>query len=332
MAIIKKYYKLYRVFPDPDYLYIDNTYSGTNYVHINKTGTPESTDLSYSFDKQTWTDIHTGGDITVPQSGKVYLRSSTGFSKDSSNYYRIGVEQTCNVGGHIASVFDYTNMSNFTAIPNFGCFQMFYKEYGTAQKIVEANIDFSGVAGIGEYGCGNMFGDNSSLTKAPNFLDVVNIDRCGCYGTFKNCTSLTTASDMSSVVTIGEAACATMFEGDTSLTTAADLSRVTSVGGRSGMDSNGGCNRMYYGCSSLVNGSDISNVTTAAYYAFNAMYDQSSSLNLAIAPNISSWNTGTFFNWLRGTASTGVVRKPASLTIPTDNNSGVPTGWTTTNY
>lgn len=335
MAIIKRYYKLYRAFPDPDYFYMENIYEGSNTLTITKTGTPSSTDLSYSFDKQTWTDIHNGGSISVPQGEKVYFRSSTGFSKDQSNYYNISTNQNCNVGGHIASVFDYTNMNNFTAIPDYGCYSMFNRDSSEYLNIVEANIDFSGITEIGERGCQFMFNvtttnyNYSSLTKAFNLSDVVTIGTQGCRGMFNGNKLLTTASDLSSLTTVGNGGCYSMFAKCTSLTTASDLSSLTTVGGTSNW---GGCQYMFESCTSLINGADISNVTTVAYDGFDGFYLNDSSLNLAIAPNVSSWDTNKFSGWLSGVASTGVIRKPAGLTIPNDTPNGVPTGWTTTNY
>ena len=54
-------------------------------------------------------------------------------------------------------------------------------------------------------------------------------------------------------------------------------------------------------------------------------------INLVTAPNITTWDTSKFENWLNNVSSSGVVRKPAALTIPS-GLSGVPTGWTTENY
>lgn len=89
---------------------------------------------------------------------------------------------------------------------------------------------------------------------------------------------------------------------------------------------------MYSGCTTLTNPSDLSNVTSVSSEGCNSIYEGCTSLTTAIAPNISEWDTTFMENWLYNTASTGVVRKPANLTIPTDSASGIPTGWTTEDY
>lgn len=268
MPITKTYYKVHRVFPDPDYFYLENISGSTTSFTVGKTGTPASTDLAYSLDKVTWTDIHNGGTISnVANGAKVYFRSSTGLNKDADNYYHFNASGSFNAGGHIATLFNYLNVSSFTTIPNYGCYRLF-----DDSRVVHANIDFYGVNTIGSYGCRAMFINSNRMVTIPDFSTIENIMYGGCANMFVSCTSLTTP---------------------------ADLTNVKLVSGE-------GCRYMYSNCSSLTE---------------------------AIAPNIAIWNTTyTFGDWLSGTAATGVVRKPAGLTIPTDSASGIPTGWTTEDY
>lgn len=279
MPIIRTYYKVHRAFPDPDYFYMENIAGQAVPFGIFKFGTPASTDLSYSFDKVTWTDIHDGGTITsVPNGAKVYFRSSTGFNLGNNGFYYIKASDSgssqgydFNVGGHIATLFDYTNVESTTAIPDYGCYCMF----GTSNNgngLVHADIDFFGIKTLGNHSLERMFFSSKKMVTVP---------------------------DLSGVETVGDSSCTEMFYNCTSLTVPADLSGMSTV------QTSSVFTYMYYGCSSLTE---------------------------AIAPNISSWNTNVFNNWLNNTAATGVVRKPAGLTIPTDSTSGVPTGWTTENY
>lgn len=255
------------MFPDPDYFYMENTSGNTATFTVYKTGTPASTDLSYSIDKVTWTDIHNGGNISNVTSGsKVYFRSSTGFSAGRYDTLRFDSNYQFDAGGHISTLLNYTDINSINSLGSYSFTSMF-----DSSKIVHANIDFYGIKNIGQ----------NSL-----------------YQFFKNCTSLVSIPDFSSIETVGVSGFAYTFEACSSLQTPADVSNVTSV------DSSG----------------------------FTATYSACTSLADAIAPNVSTWNTTSFTNWLVNTASTGVVRKPAGLTIPTDNASGVPTGWTTENY
>lgn len=269
MPITRTYYKVHRCFPDPDYFYLENISGSTANFSINKNGTPASTDLAYSFDKVTWTDIHNGGTISnVANGAKVYLRSSTGLCASANNNFGIFSSYNYNVGGHISTLFNYINTYSITSIPNYGCWGLFG---GSNNNLVHANIDFYGINTIGNYGCYCMFENCTKLITVPDLSYITNIDSYGLNFTVGGCTSLQTPFDLSNVTTV----------------------------------QNNGCGYIYSGCTSLTE---------------------------AIAPNISSWNESNFSNWLRNTAPTGVVRKPAGLTIPTDNTSGVPTGWTTEDY
>ena len=88
--------------------------------------------------------------------------------------------------------------------------------------------------------------------------------------------------------------------------------------------------QMFYG-SQIQKGLDLRNVTTVGTDAMGYMYGYCSSLNEAYAPNVSTWSTSKAGGWLYDVASTGVLYKPANLTIPTAS-SGVPDGWTTQTY
>lgn len=79
-------------------------------------------------------------------------------------------------------------------------------------------------------------------------------------------------------------------------------------------------------------GVDLRDVTTLGEGALNNLYYDNSNLKEVYAPNVSTWDTNKTSNWLYGVASTGIVYKPSTLTIPTRNYSGIPSGWTTQDY
>lgn len=263
MPITRTYYKVHRCFPDPDYFYLENISGSSTSFTIGKTGTPASTDLAYSFDKVTWTDIHNGGTISnVANGAKVYFRSSTGLSY-SDNYFKFHITSNFNAGGHIATLFNYTNTSAITSIPDAGLNSLFSNSY-----IVHANIDFYGIKSIGKRGCFNVFSGCRNLVSIPDFSSIEALDDFSFWDTFQDCSLLNTPAD-------------------------------------------------------------LTNVTSYKDTSLAGMYDGSSSLTEAIAPNVSTWINGN--SWLADVAATGVVRKPAGLEIPT-GTSGVPSGWTTVDY
>lgn len=73
------------------------------------------------------------------------------------------------------------------------------------------------------------------------------------------------------------------------------------------------------------------NVTTVGNNGFDYCFEGCKSLKTVYAPNITTWNTSNFTNWLSSVSSTGIVYKPTGLEIPT-GTSGVPEGWTTADY
>ena len=82
----------------------------------------------------------------------------------------------------------------------------------------------------------------------------------------------------------------------------------------------------------ITKGIDLRDVTTLGEEALCQLYINKSNLKEVYAPNVSTWDENKTFMWLNGVASTGVVYKPSTLTIPTDNSSGIPSGWTTQDY
>lgn len=82
----------------------------------------------------------------------------------------------------------------------------------------------------------------------------------------------------------------------------------------------------------LTKGVDLRDVTTLGVRALTEMYSGCSNLTEAYAPNVSSWDGNKTYYWLSGVSSTGVVYKPSTLDIPTNDRSGVPSGWTTQDY
>ena len=199
-------------------------------------------------------------------------------------------------------------------------------------------------------GCyGNMFQGCTSLTTAPALpatkiarscyqymfsncrnlaippaLPATSVSGNYCYcGMFQNCISLKTTPKLP-LTSLGGYDYQYMFRGCTSLTEAPELPATNLT--------NGNYQYMFADCSNLTKCADMQKVTNVSSNACQYMYLNCSKLNNAITPYISSWTTSAFTNWLSGVASTGTLYKPSSLTnIPTNNVSGCPTGWSTSN-
>ena len=85
-------------------------------------------------------------------------------------------------------------------------------------------------------------------------------------------------------------------------------------------------------CFTATKGVDLRDVTTLGEGALNSLYNSNSNITEVYAPNVSTWDTSKTSWWLSGVAPTGVLYKPSTLTIPTDSENGIPSGWTTQDY
>lgn len=121
-----------------DYLYIENTYAGSNTITFTTTqsGTPASgtyaTSVECSKDKLTWNTINfdtsTPQTVTLEQGEKLYLRNDSGYfnyTDDSNNYYTsITGSKSHKLGGNINTLINYTDLSNVSL--SQGCFNRMF--------------------------------------------------------------------------------------------------------------------------------------------------------------------------------------------------------------
>ena len=211
-----------------DYLYIENTYAGSNTITFTTTqsGTPASgtyaTSVECSKDKLTWNTINfdtlNPQTITLEQGEKLYLRNNSGYfnyTDDSNNYYTsITGSKSHKLGGNINTIINYTDLSNVSL--SQGCFsRMFlndielvdasdlklpsttlaphcYRAFlNNCQSLLYAPaLPATTLANKCYYAM--FYGDNS-LISAPELPATTLVESC--YDSiFKNCTSLTSVT------------------------------------------------------------------------------------------------------------------------------------------
>ena len=325
--IQKTYYKTYRTLPDPPYVTITNDSDTSVYLSITKEGTPNSTDLSYSTDNGiTWTDVHNGGGTTIASGGNVKLRSSTGFSKDNNNYYRVNLSRSdvqVSLSGHIATLIDYENWDSITAIPNYCFYSMSFLKYSgsaTNGNTINNSLSFDGITTVGDYSCYQMFFATNFITP-PDFSSITTIGNSGFNECFRYCEKTTGQYNFSNVTSIGTAAFYSAFNSNIRISTFPDFSKLTTA-------PNDSFQWSFQNCTSLTS-VDLSNFTSVSN--FRACFKDCTNLNYIKTPNVSSWNTNTFNGWVENVAATGLFLKPTNLTVP-EGISGYPSGWTVENY
>ena len=197
-----------------------------------------------------------------------------------------------------------------------------------------------------DYGCyDSMFYGCTSLTTAPELPVTTLPDGCyrqmfygctslatapelpattlteGCYNSmFSNCTSLTTAPALPAT-TLAMDCYRHMFDGCTSLTTAPKELPATTL-------TNYCYFNMFKGCTSLTQAPALP-ATTLAEGCYQFMFNGCTSLNYikCLATDISVSGICTYY-WVRGVASTGTFIKAAGMTGWSEDENGIPRGWT----
>ena len=329
---------------EPDYFYVENTYSGGNTISVKQTltGSPDSSTyakhLQYSKDKTNWTTItlsSTAYTITLNQGEKVYFRGNEGVL----NYYandgaiqaitNISGTQTHTIGGNINTLVNYITPNELTLTQGVfaGLFQknttITSAENLTLQPSTDGSLStfayclmFSGCSALitppseipatkqGHASCGKMFLDCTQLKTPPALKSTILGDYCFKW-IFKNCTSLISAPELPAL-TLASYCYHSAFEGCTSLVNPPQLPATE-------MKPN--CYRsLFFGCTSLVNAPELP-ATTLAEGCYRSLFNGCTSLVTApdlLAPTLVSYcyaylfNACTSLNSVKCTATSGV--------------------------
>ena len=349
-----------------DYLYIENTYAGSNTITFTTTqsGTPASgtyaTSVECSKDKLTWNTINFDTSnpqmITLEQGEKLYLRNNTGVfnfhdvRNGTVDYYTsITSTNTINVGGNTNSLFDYTNMSGVDVSSTVGGLCRLFNQ---SVNLVNANDIVIPQTTYPDFFLDEMFNHCESLITTPNLNNVVNIGYASCSQMFGYCYSLVTPPDFNSVTHTGiRSGFSWCFYDCTSLTRTPSFNSLTSIGLL-------GFNKAFTNCSNLTDimfdtssitnlpesafnqsfvntkietGLHLGNVTELGKASLYSLYKNCSFLSTVYCPNVSSWDITNTSKWLSGAGTsvsgTKTAHKYSDISIPT-SDSGIPSGWT----
>lgn len=290
--------------------------------------------------------------ILVNPGARIYLRG-TNQNWNPADWggagFRMSVPHI--LGGNLLSLIDYNNMDSITTIPKFGE-GAYYGPFAYDTNLISAEKMHFGNATTASYQCFlSMFYGCTNLVKGPDMSTLTTIGNDACRQMFEGCTSLTETPDLSNVVTIDQNGCASMFGDCKALNSGTEFNSLTTVGqnglsrcfhdinitippkfpvlttvGSSGMSS------MCWENDNLTEAPDIRTVTSASNYAFDGWCARSENIATLYAPNLSSWDENVMSNWAGEIAASGTVYAPTGVTIPTDSNSGIPTGWTRVDY
>lgn len=289
-----------------DYFTIESL-EDNNGIGISRSGnSPGDKNMSYSLDNGvTWVDITLSNNTsisTINTGDKILFKGvNSCLSSSWDRYWRFSSSKNFKVYGNVMSLLfgnNFTSNSEFTS--------------GTTHNL-----------------CGLFYG-TTTLIDTSNLILPATTCTTGCYnGMFRGCTNLTTAPQLPGLYSATDCY-SSMFEGCINLEVAPEIN-LTDMASAC-------CKRMF--CMNRnskittprMTKGPILRVATPATNCYEEMFKGNGNINevtcLITTSNISCTN-----NWLTNAGNgSGIFRKAASKTDWATSTSGVPTGWTITDY
>lgn len=277
-------------------LWLERTdYDGKENAVLTITNFTDDKNLEYSLDETNqWKTYINGAKITIKPHQRIYLRGDNpkGFNKSFESASVLTVDKPFKAGGNIMSLISAKNFNDITVVPDWSFTCLFQ-----SQLNIKSVPDCSNIIVIGRNGFANCF-QNSGVTKGGSFTSLTEVNLDAFSYAFSGCNDLAEACEFPVLTTIAKNTFYNAYATCPLLKNAGDYSSITKIDGEA-----------------------------AFYQAFSG-----TNVTIIKTPNITEWNPTTFTEWLSKIPTTGVVRKPANLTIPIDSDSGVPAGWTVENY
>ena len=313
----------------PDYLYIENTYNGTNNISVKQTitGSPDSSlyakTLQYSKDKTNWSTItlsSTAHTITLNKGEKVYFRGNEGVL---NYWYSAGAKkaiinilgtQSHTIGGNINTLLNYYTPNNLTL--SQGVFNSLFENDTNLTSSSDIILPPPSNGVLPSYAYLYLFKKCTNMITTLSELPSVKQGEDSCNGMFAY-TAITTAPALPSLE-LAKNCYYSLFEGCSQLVNPPALPATE-------MAQN--CYRsLFYGCSSLVNPPELP-AEVLVEGCYQNIFKNCTSLNniTVYANDISAKNCTS--NWLSGVASTGTFNNYGDATYTINSASGIPSGW-----
>lgn len=299
-----------------DYFRITNGYAGTNTVSLRVTGDPLS--FEWSKDGSEWHDSNEwlSDPVVLEEGEEVYVRAQSGLSMSDSDYYCFDASNSWSISGSVSTLVDYTS----DAVDSIPPYALYGFCFGSRTLVSAGGLDFTGIGVIEECGMCSAF-SSSTLAYAPDLTPVTTIGPNALEKAFSSTDIVDiNLGGVTNIDTSGMSAC---FR---------DCHNLVYVGMESVEEiGDYGMSDCFKGCVSLQSGVNLRNCSTIGMGGLEHLYIDCSSLTEATAPKVGSWDTTDTFEWLLDVAAAGTVYGP-DITIPTDDPSGIPSGWTKTDY
>ena len=165
-----------------------------------------------------------------------------------------------------------------------------------------------------------MFQNCTSLSSPPS-LPATTLAIFCYYYMFEGCVRLTSSPELSAL-TLNNSCYSHMFKGCSGLTSAPSLPAMTLASS---------CyEHMFQDCSSLTRAPDLL-APTLVSSCYQYMFKDCSNLNSIKCLAEPTIPTGTTTCWLQGVSTTGTFTKAKKMTYWSNDNNGIPSGWTVVN-
>lgn len=271
--------------------------------------------IEYSLDNYTWQTLPVGTSTPTIGAGKrVYFRASGLTATSADGVGTFSTTGMFNVGGNIMSMAygaDFKNKTEITA--NYA----FTRLFRNADGMVDASRLQLPAMSLTAYCYHAMFGNCINLIIGPKLPALNAPSFCYAY-MYIGCSNLKSVCELPATM-LGQQCYDGMYQDCTSLEEAQDELPAETIAQQS-------YGNMYRGCSSLKK-SPILRAKRIATYGFNRMFKDCSNLNHVTCYAEGSASTSTQ-DWLMGVAAQGIIVKSRKLNLPSNNDDGIPSGWT----
>jgi hypothetical protein len=268
--------------------------------------------LQYSFNDSEWIDFNSDTIINVVKGDKIkikalflegnYYYSENNRAFDSTGYYK--------VYGNILSLLCGNEFEDIK-----DCIDYDIEYYNTWF------CDLNNISSLSTFQ--GLFANSKTLVSAKNLILPFTNLCSNCYQLmFFNCTNLVEAPELPAT-TLALECYAYMFYGCTNLVKVPELSATTLVRN---------CYQyMFKGCTNLIKAPKLP-ATILTKYCYYEMFNGCTNLKeiTMLATDISA--TNCLSNWVYGIASTGTFVKHPDIADLVEGTSGIPAGWTVTDY
>lgn len=272
-----------------DWLYIENVGKTSGTMTIRRLN---GFDMEYTFDKETWetADLSSDYTLTVNAGEKVYLRGNNTAIGDNPYQHFAGTFDHA-IGGNILSLLDKTNYQTITDLDeDYALTGLFFSD----SRLVDASdCNFGSLQRIsGRYGCYRLFSSCSMLKNGPDLSGIEYVGLSGLSSAFMNCSSLDSMPDFTKLNEVGQGGLTQIFYA-TALAVPPEFPNLETIG-------YGAMRYAFSQCKSLVTAPNLSSVTSVDGFGLERAYEYSTALKTVYTPNVSSWSTTSFRDWVNG--------------------------------